>query len=139
MRSTDRKSFFFSTWLIHYRYWNPCWNRFKFNKSEKKNKFFVIVCHRFIFNFHLNFLVKKIKKTAKLWSDIPEDISRNRRIEVKHIFIASITSAIVTITKRTFPVTADIATMRFLSEGRRWAFRYFTSIGSRLSPLEATL
>jgi len=45
--------------------------------------------------------------------------SRNRRIEVKHIFIASITSAIVTITKRTFPVTADIATMRFLSEGRR--------------------
>lgn len=46
-----------------------------------------------------------------------------------------VTAAIVTATKRTFPVMADIATMRSLSEDRRRALRYFTSIGSRLSPL----
>lgn len=108
---------------------------------------FVIICHRFMFNFHWNFLVKTRKSRkqvyAKLRSDIPEDIPRNSRVKVKHIFsssfIARVTTAIVTVTKRTFPVTADIATMRFLSEGRHRAFRYFTSIGSRLSPLEATL
>lgn len=94
-------------------------------KGEKKRTSCLSLCVQFLFAFFWLRLGNQRDGCTRNYGAI---LRNNNRAKERHIFsvyrlsrerFAPVTIAIVTVTKRTFPVMADIATMRFLSEGRR--------------------